>query len=150
MSIFKILGWILLGYFIYRALHFIRVTLIGQGKQNRQAQTINEINKEYEEMIINLNNLFSEYQRQLERERIRMQQNYTNMIPKEAKLASQLFQKPLQLLIKMSDKDLQKLYREKSKIYHPDCGGNEETFKSLTNCYEYIKKVKKYNQGGLK
>lgn len=154
MSILKILFWIMIGYYTYKAFNFIIITFMEKPKRS---QTINkEINKEYkeykeyEELI---NKLYNEYHQWIEQERIRINQSYTlhqnyrSIVPKEARLASQLFQKPLGSLIRMKDEDLKKLYRAKTKIYHPDHGGNTEIFKDLNNCYEYIKKIKKYNQG---
>ncbi len=39
--------------------------------------------------------------------------------------------------------EIEKAYRKKAKIHHPDLGGDEDTMKALNEAYEILKKVYK-------
>ncbi len=39
--------------------------------------------------------------------------------------------------------EIEKAYRRKAKIHHPDLGGDEDTMKALNEAYEMLKKIYK-------
>ena len=50
-----------------------------------------------------------------------------------------------------SDKDIKKAFRDKSKIHHPDKGGDEDKFKETVHAYSILKdpnKRKRYDETG--
>jgi len=142
MFILKLILWFLIGYSIYKISYPTVKIFIDKKDQKDYQKTLDEEEKIREEYEKNLHSMY-QYKKQEAQERVRMRhQCYYMFYPKELKIAPQIFQTPLPLLMRMSDDDLKKLYRKKSKIYHPDCGGNPENFKLLVSCYKYIKNLR--------
>ena len=39
--------------------------------------------------------------------------------------------------------EIEKAYRSKAKVHHPDLGGDEDAMRALNEAYNYIKKLRK-------
>ncbi|NLN93784.1 MAG: J domain-containing protein [Candidatus Hydrogenedens sp.] len=40
-------------------------------------------------------------------------------------------------------KEIEKAYKTKAKVHHPDLGGDEDAMRALNEAYHYIKKIRK-------